>query len=156
NALQLSVMTQGRLIQPEQFGDIIIKTGNQGRMARLRAIARVELAARDYSSNSYLAGKQAMAIAVLQRPGSNALSMATGVRKAMADLSKNFPKGLEYRIVYDPTVVIQESVKAVTHTLIEAFVLVFIVVLIFLQDWRAALLPMIDVPVSLIGPFGVM
>src|SRR5499433_394306 len=154
--LQLSVTTQGRLLQPEQFGDIIIKTGASGRMARLRDIARVELGARDYSANSYLDGKPAMAIAVLQRPGSNALATANGVRKTMAELSKNFPQGLEYRIVYDPTVFIQESVNAVTHTLIEAFVLVFIVVLIFLQDWRATLLPMIDVPVSLIGTFGVM
>src|SRR5438445_22865 len=156
NPLQLSVTTQGRLLQPEQFGDIIIKTGGSGRMTRLRDIARVELGARDCSANSYLDGKPAMAIAVLQRPGSNALATANGVRKTMAELSKNFPQGLEYRIVYDPTVFISESVKAVVHTLIEAFVLVFIVVLIFLQDWRATLLPMIDVPVSLIGTFGVM
>jgi multidrug efflux pump len=156
NPLQLSVTTQGRLLQPEQFADIIIKTGDSGRMTRLRDIARVELGARDYSANSYLDGKPAMAIAVLQRPGSNALATANSVRKTMAELSKNFPEGLEYRIVYDPTVFIQESVNAVTHTLIEAFILVFIVVLIFLQDWRATLLPMIDVPVSLIGTFGVM
>src|SRR5215510_10990255 len=156
NALQLSVTTQGRLLQPEQFGDIIIKTGDNGRVTRLRDIARVELGARDYSANSYLDGKPAMAIAVLQRPGSNALATANNVRKTMAELSKSFPQGLEYRIVYDPTVFIQESVNAVTHTLIEAFILVFIVVLIFLQDWRATLLPMIDVPVSLIGTFGVM
>src|ERR671930_355769 len=156
NPLQLSVTTQGRLLQPEQFADIIIKTGGSGRMTRLRDIARVELGARDYSANSYLDGKQAMAIAVLQRPGSNALATANGVRKAMAEISKTFPKGLEYRIVYDPTVFIRESVNAVTHTLLEAFALVFVVVLIFLQDWRATLLPMIDVPVSLIGTLGVM
>src|SRR6266446_5834874 len=156
NSLQLSVTTQGRLLQPEQFGDIIIKTGGNGRMTRLRDIARIELGARDYSANSYLDGKPAMAVAVLQRPGSNALATANAVRSTMADLSKNFPKGLEYRIVYDPTVFIRESVNAVTQTLIEAFALVFVVVLIFLQDWRATLLPMIDVPVSLIGTFGVM
>src|SRR6266571_3238322 len=156
SALQLSVTTQGRLLQPEQFGEIIIKTGDNGRMTRLRDIARVELGARDYSANSYLDGKPAMAIAILQRPGSNALATANAVRKTMAELSKSFPKGLEFRIVYDPTVFIRESVTAVTHTLIEAFVLVFVVVLIFLQDWRATLLPMIDVPVSLIGTFGVM
>jgi multidrug efflux pump len=156
NPLQLSVTTQGRLLQPEQFGDIIIKTGSNGRVTRLRDIARVELGARDYSANSYLDGKPAMAIAVLQLPGSNALATANGVRKAMAELSKTFPQGLEYRIVYDPTVFIRESVNAVTHTLLEAFALVFVVVLIFLQDWRATLLPMIDVPVSLIGTFGVM
>ncbi len=153
---QLSVTTQGRLLQPEQFGDIIIKTGDNGRITRLRDVARVELGARDYSSNSYLDGKPAMGIAVLQRPGSNALATANAVRQTMAELSKSFPKGLEYRIVYDPTVFIQESINAVVHTLIEAFILVFIVVLIFLQDWRATLLPMIDVPVSLIGTLGVM
>src|SRR5262245_51127953 len=156
NPLQLSVTTQGRLLQPDQFGDIIIKTGSNGRVTHLRDIARVELGARDYSANSYLDGKPAMAIAVLQLPGSNALATANGVRKAMAELRQTFPQGLEYRIVYDPTVFIQESVNAVTHTLLEAFALVFVVVLIFLQDWRATLLPMIDVPVSLIGTFGVM
>src|SRR5919197_705137 len=156
NPLQLSVTTQGRLLRPDEFGDIIIKTGGSGRMTHLRDIARVELGARDYSANSYLDGKPAMAIAVLQLPGSNALATANGVRKAMAELSKTFPQGLEYRIVYDPTVFIRESVNAVTHTLLEAFALVFVVVLIFLQDWRATLLPMIDVPVSLIGTFGVM
>jgi multidrug efflux pump len=156
NAFQLSVSTQGRLIQPEQFADIIIKTGENGRITRLRDIARVELGARDYSANSYLDGKPAMAIAVFQRPGSNALATAQGVRTTMAELSQQFPKGLEYRIVYDPTVFVQESINAVVHTLIEAFILVFIVVLIFLQDWRATLLPMIDVPVSLIGTFAVM
>jgi multidrug efflux pump len=156
NPLQLSVTTQGRLLQPEQFGEIIIKTGDHGRMTRLRDIARVELGARDYSANSYLDGKPAMAVAVLQRPGSNALATANAVRQTMDALSKGFPEGLEYRIVYDPTVFISESVDAVVHTLIEAFVLVFIVVLLFLQDWRATLLPMIDVPVSLIGTFAVM
>jgi multidrug efflux pump len=156
NPLQLSVTTQGRLLQPEEFGDIIIKTGGNGRVTRLRDIAQVELGARDYSANSYLDGKPAMAIAVLQRPGSNALATANNVRQAMAELSKGFPQGLEYRIVYDPTVFIRESVNAVTHTFIEAFILVFVVLLIFLQDWRATLLPMIDVPVSLIGTFGVM
>src|SRR5215813_4172440 len=132
---------------------MIIKTGGNGRMTRLRDIPRVELGALDYWANSYLDGKAAMAIAVLQRPGSNALATANGVRRTMAELSKNFPQGLEYRIVYDPTVFINESVKAVVHTLIEAFVLMFIVVLFFLQDWRATLLPMIDVPISLIGTF---
>jgi multidrug efflux pump len=155
NPLQLSVTTQGRLLQPEQFGDIIIKTGGNGRMTRLRDIARVELGARDYSANSYLDGKPAMAVAVLQRPGSNALATANAVRRTMDELSKNFPTGLEYRIVYDPTVFINESVDAVVHTLIGPSYWSSLV-LIFLQDWRATLLPMIDVPVSLIGTFGVM
>jgi len=156
NAYQLSVNTLGRLTDAEQFGDIVIKTGDDGRITRVRDVARVELGARDYSSNSYLDGKPAAAIGVFQRPGSNALATAQAVRKTMADLGKQFPEGLEYRIVYDPTVFVQESMNAVLETLLEAFILVFIVVLIFLQDWRATLLPMIDVPVSLIGALGVM
>jgi multidrug efflux pump len=156
NAYQLSVNTLGRLLETGQFGDIVIKTGEDGRVTRVRDVARVELGARDYAVNSYLDGKPAVAVAVTQLPGSNALATATTVRKTMAELSQRFPKGLEYQIVYDPTIFVSESVNAVVHTLLEAFVLVFIVVLIFLQDWRATLLPMIDVPVSLIGTFAVM
>jgi NodT family efflux transporter outer membrane factor (OMF) lipoprotein len=156
NAHQLNVNALGRLLDEEQFGEIVIKTGEDGRITRLRDVARVELGARDYAVNSYLDGKPAVAMAVTQRPGSNALATSTSVRKTMAELSERFPQGLEYQIVYDPTVFVRESVNAVVRTLIEAFVLVFIVVLIFLQDWRATLLPMIDVPVSLIGTFGVM
>jgi multidrug efflux pump len=156
NAYQLSVNTLGRLTDVEQFGDIVLKTGDDRRITRLRDVARMEVGARDYSSNSYLDGKPAQGLGIFQRPGSNALATAQAVRQTMADLSKQFPEGLEYRFVYDPTVFIQESMNAVFETLLEAFMLVFIVVLIFLQDWRATLLPMIDVPVSLIGTLGVM
>ncbi|MGH8060182.1 MAG: efflux RND transporter permease subunit, partial [Candidatus Entotheonellia bacterium] len=156
NAYQLSVNTLGRLIDAEQFADIVIKTGEAGRITRVRDVARVEVGARDYASNSYLDGKPAMGMGIFQRPGSNALATAESVRQTMADLSKQFPEGLEYRIVYDPTVFVQESMNAVFETLLEACILVFSVVLIFLQDWRATLLPMIDVPVSLIGTLGVM
>lgn len=156
NALQVNVNTLGRLIDPDQFGDIVVKTGENRRITRLKDVARVELGARDYSVNSYLNGKPAVAIVVFQLPGSNALATSQGIRKTMAELSKQFPPGLEYQIVYDPTVFIQESVNAVIHTLFVAFILVFIVVLVFLQDWRATLLPMIDVVVSLIGTFAVM
>jgi multidrug efflux pump len=156
NAYQVNVNTLGRLFDEAQFGDIVIKTGADGRIARMRDVARVELGARDYSANSYLDGKPAVGIAITQLPGSNALATATAIRKTMAELSTKFPRGLEHRIIYDPTEFVSESVNAVVHTLLEAFVLVFIVVLIFLQDWRATLLPMIDVPVSLIGTFGVM
>jgi NodT family efflux transporter outer membrane factor (OMF) lipoprotein len=156
NAYQLSVNTLGRLTNVEQFGDIVIKTGDDRRITRLRDVARVEVGARDYSSNSYLDGQPAVGLGIFQRPGSNALATAQAVRQTMADLSKQFPEGLEYRFVYDPTVFVQESMNAVFETLLEAFILVFIVVLIFLQDWRATLLPMIDVPVSLIGTLGVM
>ena len=156
NAHQLNVNALGRLLDEGQFGEIVIKTGEDRRITRLRDVARVELGARDYAVNSYLDGQPAVAMVVFQRPGSNALATSTSVRKTMAELSQRFPQGLEYQIVYDPTVFVRESVNAVVRTLIEAFVLVFIVVLIFLQDWRATLLPMIDVPVSLIGTFGVM
>jgi multidrug efflux pump len=156
NAYQLSVNTLGRLTDVEQFGDIVVRTGDDRRITRLRDVARVEVGARDYASNSYLDGKPAQALVIFQRPGSNALATSQAVRQTMADLSKQFPEGLTYSIVYDPTVFIEESMNAVFHTLIEAFILVFIVVLIFLQDWRATLLPMIDVPVSLIGTLGVM
>jgi multidrug efflux pump len=156
NAYQLNVNTLGRLLDEAQFGEIVIQTGADGRITRMRDVARVELGARDYSANSYLDGKPALGIGIFQLPGSNALATATAIRNTMADLSQRFPQGLEYRIVYDPTIFISESINAVVHTLIEAFVLVFIVVLIFLQDWRATLLPMIDVPVSLIGTFAVM
>jgi multidrug efflux pump len=156
NAYQININTLGRLFDEEQFGEIVIKSGADGRITRMRDVARVELGARDYSANSYLDGNPALGIGIFQLPGSNALATATAIRKTMADLSGRFPAGLEYRIIYDPTVFISESVNAVVHTLLEAFVLVFIVVLLFLQDWRATLLPMIDVPVSLIGTFAVM
>jgi multidrug efflux pump len=156
NAYQLTVSTLGRLMNPEQFSDIVLKTGDNGRITRVRDVARVEVGARDYSSNSYLDGKPAVGIGVFQRPVSNALATAESVRQTMDNLSQQFPEGLEYRLVYDPTVFVEESMNAVFETLIEAFILVFLVVLIFLQDWRATLLPMIDVPVSLIGTLGVM
>ena len=156
NAYQLNINALGRLFDEGQFGEIVIKTGVDGRITRMRDVARVELGARDYSANSYLDGKPALGIGIAQLPGSNALATATAIRKTMADLSERFPEGLEYRIIYDPTIFISESVNAVVHTLIEAFILVFIVVLLFLQDWRATLLPMIDVPVLLIGTFAVM
>ncbi len=156
NAYQLSVNTLGRLTQEEQFGDIVVKTGDDGRITRLRDVARIELGARDYSVNSYLDGEPAQGIGIFQLPGSNALETAQSVRQTMAELSKEFPPGLEYRIIYDPTIFIQESINEVFHTLFIAFILVSIVVLIFLQDWRAALLPMIDATVSLVGTFAVM
>jgi multidrug efflux pump len=156
NAYQLSVNTLGRLTDVEQFGDIVVRTGDDRRITRLRDVARVEVGARDYSSNSYLDGQPAQGMGIFQRPGSNALATAQAVRQTMDDLSQQFPEGLEYRLVYDPTVFVRESMNAVFETLLEAFMLVFIVVLIFLQDWRATLLPMIDVPVSLIGTLGVM
>jgi len=156
NAFQLSVNTLGRLLDEEQFSNIIVRTGEEGRTTKLKDVARIELGARDYGVNSYLDGKPAQAIGVFQLPGSNALATAESIEKTMAEISKNFPKGLEYRIVYNPTVFVQQSIDEVFHTLYIAFILVFIVVILFLQDWRAALLPMIDAVVSLVGTFAVM
>jgi multidrug efflux pump subunit AcrB len=156
NAYQLSVNTLGRLVEADQFSDVVIRTGEEGRIVRLKDVARVELGARDYGVNSYLDGKPAQAIGIFQLPGSNALATAQAVEKTMARISKDFPKGLEYRIVYNPTIFVQQSINEVYHTLFVAFMLVFIVVIIFLQDWKAALLPMIDAVVSLVGTFAVM
>ncbi|MCI0453547.1 MAG: efflux RND transporter permease subunit, partial [Candidatus Dadabacteria bacterium] len=156
NAFQLNVNTLGRLIEAEQFSEVVVKTGEEGRITRVSDIARVELGARDYTVNSYLNGKPAVAIVIFQLPGSNALATAEFIRNTMSELSKQFPDGLEYRIVYNPTEFVQESINEVNHTLFVAFILVFIVVMFFLQDWRASILPMIDVPVSLIGTFAVM
>ncbi|MDJ0721805.1 MAG: multidrug efflux RND transporter permease subunit [Desulfobacterales bacterium] len=155
-ALQLTVNTLGRLTEREQFGEIVIKTGDDGRITRLRDIARVELDARDYSVNSYLDGKPAVAILVFQRPGSNALATARAVQSTIQELSTRFPEGLEHRIVYNPTEFVQKSVDAVIQTIYEAGVLVVAVILLFLQTWRAALIPMLAIPVSLIGTFAVM
>jgi hydrophobe/amphiphile efflux-1 (HAE1) family protein len=156
NAFQLSVNTLGRLLEPDQFADVIVKTGADGRVTRVRDVARIELGARDYSVNSYLDNKPAVAMAVLQRPGSNALATADAIERTMTQLSKDFPKGLEYRIVYNPTVFVRESINSVIHTLFEAVALVIVVVLIFLQNWRASVIPLLAIPVSLIGTFAVM
>src|SRR5439155_1089678 len=140
----------------KQFGDIIVKTGANGQVTRVRDIARVELAARDYTVNSGLGGKPATAIAVYQLPGSNALATSDAVRKKMAELKQRFPAGLDYTILYDPTVSVRESIHEVQKALFEAIALVVLVVLIFLQPWRATIIPLIAIPVSLIGTFAAM
>src|SRR2546423_2081686 len=155
-AFQYTVSTQGRLADEKEFGEIIIKTGADGQVTRVRDIARVELAARDYTVNSGLGGKPATAIAIFQLPGSNALATSDAVRKKMAELKQRFPSGLDYTIVYDPTVSVRESIHEVQKTLFEAIALVVLVVLIFLQTWRAALIPLIAIPVSLVGTFAAM
>ena len=140
----------------------MIKTGADGRVVRVRDIARVELGGLDYSVNSYLGfpnekdATQAVALAIQQRPGSNAIATAHAVRATMEQLSKDFPKGLEYRVIYDPTVFVEESVNAVFHTIFEAVLLVVLVVMIFLQSWRATVIPLVAIPVSLIGTFAAM
>jgi len=155
-AFQYTVSTQGRLADEKEFGEIIIKTGADGQVTRVRDVARVELAARDYTVNSQLGGKPATAIAIFQLPGSNALATSAAVRAKMAELKQRFPAGLDYTIVYDPTVSVRESIDEVQKTLFEAIALVVLVVLVFLQTWRAAIIPLIAIPVSLIGTFAAM
>src|SRR5262249_3095644 len=153
---QYTINTLGRLLDPEQFAQIVLKTGEQGQITRLADVGRVELGSKSYDVSSYLDGQPSVTLALYQLPGANALPTAESIRAEMDRLAKRFPQGMEYRIVYDTTVFVNESVHEVYKTLAEAFVLVFLVVLIFLQDWRATLLPMIDVPVSLIGTLAVM
>jgi len=153
---QYPINTLGRLLEKDEFENIIVKTGEGSRVTRIKDIGRAELGAKNYDVNSYLNGKEAVTLAVFQRPGSNALDTATAIKETMRQLSRQFPPGVKHEIVYDTTVFVDESIHEVYKTLLEAFVLVFLVVLLFLQDWRATLLPMFDVPVSLIGTFAVM
>ena len=153
---QLNVTTQGRFENVDQFKQVIVKAGADGRLVRVEDIARIELGARDYVTNSYLDGKPAVALAIFQRPGSNALEAAKSIVDSMERLKGSFPPGLAYRIVYNPTEFIAESVDAVYKSLFESVVLVVCVILVFLQSWRTALIPIIAIPVSLIGTFAVM
>jgi hydrophobe/amphiphile efflux-1 (HAE1) family protein len=148
---QLAVNAQGRLHSEQQFGDIIIKTGTDAEITRLRDVARLELGAGDYSLRSLLDNRSAVALPVFLQPGANALQLAADVRSTMAELKTRFPDGVDYSIVYDPTVFVRDSIQSVVHTLLEATLLVVIVVLLFLQTWRAALIPIIAVPVSIVG-----
>jgi hydrophobe/amphiphile efflux-1 (HAE1) family protein len=150
---QLLVNAQGRLIDEEQFGDIIVNTGAQGEITRLRDVARIELGASDYAMRSLLNNRDAVALPVFQAPGSNALEASTAVRATMAELAKTFPEGVEWTVVYDPTQFVRKSINAVIVTLLEAVALVVIVVVLFLQTWRASIIPLIAVPVSIVGTF---
>ncbi|MCC6779360.1 MAG: multidrug efflux RND transporter permease subunit [Hyphomicrobiales bacterium] len=151
-AFQVAVKTLGRLADPDEFAGIVVKQ-TPSAVVRLKDVARIELAALDYSSNSYLNVEPAVALAVFQRPGSNALATATSIRATMEELSKRFPSGVEYKIFYDPTQFIQQSVDAVQETIFEAILLVVLVVVLFLQTWRAAVIPLVAIPISLIGTF---
>ena len=155
-AFQFNVETQGRLTTPEAFGNIIVKSDGDGRVVRVRDIARVELGAADYNRNGYLDERVAIPMGIFQRPGSNALETAAEVEATMEKLSKSFPAGLRYDIVYNPTVFISDSVEAVITTMFEAVILVVLVIIIFLQTWRASVIPIIAIPVSLIGTFAVL
>ena len=155
-AFQLGVTTKGRLTSPEEFGDIIIKGDDQGRLTRIRDVARVELGAQDYAINPFFSNQETTAVCITQLPGSNALQTADLVKQELATSAKTFPAGLAYQIPYNPTEFIQASIEAVQHTLFEALFLVAFVVLLFLQSWRAALIPIIAIPVSLIGSFAML
>ncbi|MDH4651930.1 efflux RND transporter permease subunit [Pseudomonas sp. JS3066] len=156
NSFQLSINTQGRLVTEEEFENIIIRAGEDGEITRLKDIARVELGSSQYALRSLLNNQPAVAIPVFQRPGSNAIEISDAVRARMAELKQNFPQGMDYEIVYDPTIFVRGSIEAVVHTLLEAIVLVVLVVILFLQTWRASIIPLAAVPVSLIGTFAVM
>ena len=154
--LQLSVNAQGRLQSEEEFGEIVVKTGSNGDVTRLRDIARIELGASEYALRSLLDNKSAVAVPIFQAPGSNAIAISDNVRKTMAELKRNMPEGIDYQIVYDPTQFVRASIEAVVHTLLEAIALVVLVVIVFLQTWRASVIPLLAVPVSIIGTFAIM
>ncbi|MDM5071976.1 efflux RND transporter permease subunit [Aeromonas bestiarum] len=154
--LQLSVNARGRLQSVEEFGDIIVKSGSGGAVTHLRDIARIDLGAADYSVRSKLNNKPAVGIGIHQAPGANALQISDEVRSTMSQIAKTMPQGLEYRIAYDPTQFVRASIDSVVHTLLEAIALVVLVVILFLQTWRASIIPLLAVPVSIIGTFAVM
>src|SRR5208282_5415119 len=155
-AFQPNVQTLGRLTDPRQFDNILVKTDPSGRVTRVRDIGRVELGAQDYSANGYLDEHTAVPLLIFQLPGTNALATSTRLRTAMAELSKSFPSGLRYDIVYDPTQFIAQSVDEVIKTIYIAVALVTGVVILFLQTWRASVVPIVAIPVSLIGTFAVL
>ncbi|MFJ3522533.1 efflux RND transporter permease subunit [Pseudomonas sp. NPDC090203] len=155
-SFQMSINTQGRLVSEEEFENIIVRAGENGEITRVRDIARVELGSNQYALRSLLDNQPAVAIPVFQRPGSNAIDISNQVRALMETLKKDFPAGMDYSIVYDPTIFVRGSIEAVIHTLFEALILVVLVVVLFLQTWRASIIPLAAVPVSLIGTFAIM
>jgi multidrug efflux pump len=153
---QLTVNTQGRLKTVEEFGDIIVKTNADGATTLLKDVARLELGSNSYALHSLLNNKAAVGLPIREAPNANSLQLSSDVRATMERLSKDFPEGVEYKIAYDPTQFVRESIKSVVHTLIEAIVLVAVVVIVFLQTWRASVIPLLAVPVSVVGTFSVM
>ncbi len=154
--LQLQINTKGRLIDVAEFEQVVVKSGPNGEKTLLKDVARVELGAAGYALRSLLNNKTAVALPIFQSPGANALQLSDDVRKTMDELKQNFPQGVDYSVVYDPTVFVRNSIKAVVTTLFEAILLVVIVVILFLQTWRASIIPLAAVPVSLVGTFAVM
>ena len=155
-SFQMLINAQGRLTSEDQFADIVVRATPDGQITRVRDVGRVELGSNRYALRSLLDNRPAVAIGIAQRPGSNALEASTKVRELMAELKTSFPEGVDYEIVYDPTIYVRDSIKAVVVTLFEAILLVVIVVIVFLQTWRASIIPLVAVPVSLVGTFAVM
>jgi multidrug efflux pump len=154
--LQLSINAQGRLASEAEFGDIIVKTERSGAVTRLRDVARIELGASEYALRSLLDNKPAVAIGIFAAPNSNAIQISDNVRKTMAEIKKTMPEDADYQIVYDPTQFVRASIKAVVRTLLEATALVVLVVILFLQTWRASIIPLVAVPVSIVGTFSLL
>jgi multidrug efflux pump len=152
----VSIDVKGRLTTEEEFGAIVLKAGQGGEITRLSDVARLELGASEYSLRSLLDNHQAVALPIFQAPGSNAIAVSDGVRAKMAELSQHFPKGMRYSVVYDPTVFVRDSIKEVVRTLFEAVLLVVLVVILFLQTWRASVIPLLAVPVSIVGTFSIL
>ena len=153
---QYTINAQGRLVEPSQFSQIVIKTGKDGSVTRLKDVARIELGAADYTTNTHYNGLPAVGIGVFQLPGSNSIATANAVYKRLAELKETFPAGVDYAIPYDTTTFVRESIRDVIKTLFEAVALVALVVLLFLQNWRAAIVPLLAIPVSIVGTFAVM
>lgn len=154
-AFQLPVQVQGRLSDPEEFGNIVIRTDADGRVTRVRDVARVELGAQDYGMRGYFGGNRGIGLAIIQQPGSNALATASEVLRTVEEMKPSMPQGVEYMIPYNPTEFVQASVESVQSTLFEAVILVVVVIMIFLQTWRAAIIPILAIPVALVGTFAI-
>ena len=156
STLQMSINAQGRLTTVEEFGEIVIKTAPDGAITQLRDVARLELGAASYAIRALLDGEPAVGIGIFEAPGANSIAISNDVREKMAELAQAFPDGVEWSAVYDPTVFVRESIRAVITTLLEAVFLVVLVVILFLQTWRASIIPLLAVPVSIIGTFAVL
>ncbi|WP_312464503.1 efflux RND transporter permease subunit, partial [Pantoea endophytica] len=152
----LSINTQGRLESEEQFGNIILKTADDGTLVRLRDVARIEMGSGSYALRSQLNNKDAVGIGIFQAPGANAIDLSNAVRDKMAELATRFPDDVQWAAPYDPTVFVRDSIRAVVQTLFEAIVLVVLVVILFLQTWRASIIPLLAVPVSVVGTFSIL
>jgi len=148
----VAINAKGRLVSEEDFRNIVVHTGAAGQVTRLKDVA-ASSSADTYALRALLDNQAAAAMPIFQRPGSNAIAISESVRAKMQELKRDFPEGVDYRIVYDPTVFVRGSIHAVVHTLLEAIVLVVLVVIVFLQTWRASVIPLIAVPVSLVGTF---